>query len=587
MRRLWFSLVLLGACAPSADDVAGTRGGRVDVFFNDPGTRPDNLWEPDSLALMIQSVQQAQASIDIAVMGFDRAPLVDAVVAAYDRGVAVRMVGDAAYVNAYGYAQLRGRHIPLVAGNMPHIMHDKYMVIDGRFVWGTTANWTDSDLRQNLNSFVMIDSPEVARAFTSEFEEMFDGAFGASKSPRTGPNVWQVGDTKIEVWFAPKDDCMGRMLEVVDGAQDRVRFGIFAFTKDSLGSALLRKQAELATKNADEGLDNAADVHARHGVAGVIDQSQLHSNGQFHEVYRLLGGDVSLRMDGNDNSVMPGDYQAGGGRLHGKTMIVDPDGEDPMVLTGSFNWSASATQSNDEYLIVMHGKRVAQAYEAWWDRIWSEGREMGVDLVGDPIGGGLLLSPGDVVINELMWYGVTAQDADGADEFVELRNLTDKGLRLDLWQLRTARDFVVGLPPGSYIPPHGLFTILDHDLEPYTDGVPQDDPSAYANGDMVVNAWNDNRQSRLRLSDTALDLRLVDPTGAVMDVAGDGGPPFVGGPDASDSTIARSMERNDAPADGSKADAWHACTSDQGGANVNDTFKATQLATPGESNSAR
>ena len=88
----------------------------------------------------------------------------------------------------------------------------------------------------------------------------------------------------------------------------------------------------------------------------MIDQSQLHSNGQYHEVYRLLGGGADLRMDGIDSSRQPGDYQAGGGRLHSKTMVIDADGENPVVITGSFNWSASATVSNDEFLLVFRGK---------------------------------------------------------------------------------------------------------------------------------------------------------------------------------------------------------------------------------------
>ena len=570
-------------CAPDPDDIASTRGGRVDVYFNDPGTRPDNLWEPDAVDVMIETVRNARVSIDMAVMGFTRAELIDELVRAWDRGVQIRMVGDAAHVDNLGYLRFRDRHIPVVVGNQAHIMHNKFMVVDGRFVFGGTANWTDSDLRKNSNNFFLLDSPPIAADFTEEFDQMFNGLFGQSKVRLDDGTSYQVGDTTVEVWFAPKEDCMGRMLELVDGAQESIRFTIFAFTKDTLGAALVRKQAEFDARDAAEGVALDADFHDRRSVAGVIDQSQLHSNGQYHEVYRLLGAGIPLRMDANDNSDQPGDYQAGGGRLHSKTMVIDAEGPNPTVITGSFNWSASATQSNDEYLLVMRGPRVAEAFDDYFDLLWGAGRPLGESFVGDAQPDGHVLSPGDVVINEVMWYGVTATDADGFDEFVELRNLTDHDIRLDLWQLNNGSDFVMGFPPGSLLPANGLFTVVDHTMEPYVDGIPQDETTAYASGDLVLNAFNDNRQSRLYLKDGQLDLRLRDPRNVDVDRAGDGGAAFWGGPSGGQS---RSMERRATPGDGTLPGSWYASTVGEGQGLVNPDYRATILATPGAANSA-
>jgi phosphatidylserine/phosphatidylglycerophosphate/cardiolipin synthase-like enzyme len=573
-------LLLLLACAPDPADVEGTRGGRVDAYFNEPGTRRANLWEPDAIDVMLETIRNAEVSIDMAVMGFNRVELAEELVRAWDRGVAIRMVGDAAHLTNYGYNRFRDRHIPLVSGNMPHIMHNKYMIVDGRMVFGGTANWTDSDLRLNSNNFFLLDSPAIAEDFRADFEQMFAGRFGNQKAEVENQRTYQLVDTEVEVWFAPKEDAMGRMLELVDAAESSIRFTIFAFTKDTLGSALARKAAEFDTANAADGIADDADFRTRRSVAGVIDQSQLHSNGQFHEVYRLLGSRVSMRMDGNDNTERPGDYQAGGGRLHSKTMVIDADGPNPVVITGSFNWSASATQSNDEYLLVFRGKRVADLFDDYFDDLWDSGRRLGIEHVGENG-----LNPGDVVINEVMWYGVNQQDTEGNDEFIELRNLTDRTLELDLWQLRGRDDVIVGLPPGSTIKPRGVFTILDHTLEPYADGEPQDQPSAFRNGDMVVNPYNDNRQSRLYLKDLAIDMRLLDPDGNEVDRAGNGGPAFAGGPTIDGSGVARSMERRSDPGDGTSAESWYACTLDEGGANVNEAFRERVAATPGEPNS--
>jgi phosphatidylserine/phosphatidylglycerophosphate/cardiolipin synthase-like enzyme len=555
------AILSLLACnpAPSQSDVDGTRGGRVDVWFNAPGTRADNLWQPDFIDQMVDLIDGAHATIDFAVMGFTNKDVIDALERAYLRGVQLRMVGDAGHLTNSGYERMYLHHVPMSVGNMAHIMHDKFMVVDGRFVFASTANWSDSDLKMNSNNAVVFDSPAVAADFTTEFQQMFDGVFGSNKLEIPGPRTYQLGDTTVEVWFSPDEDAMGRILEYVDAAEDSIDWCIFAFTKDQLGSAFVRKH--------EEGVD----------VEGVIDQSQLHSNGQYHEVYRLLSAGVPVRMDGNDDTILPGDYQAGGGRLHSKTMVIDSAGEHPAVLTGSFNWSSSATLSNDEYLIVMSGSpRIAALYQAYWDSLYSDGRPLGSDRVADGI------EPGDVVINEVMWYGVNSGDADGFDEFIELRNTTDKDITLDMWQIDKPLDFVVGFPPGSVIPANGLFTVLDHTLETYQEGAPQDGLSAFANGDLTVNAYNDNRQSRLYINDGALELTLRDPDGVEVDVAGDGGAAFVGGPDGG---LARSMERDADPGDGADPASWHACSLDEGGANVNPGFRDEVAATPGEENS--
>ncbi len=537
-------LALLASCnpAPTQDQLDQTRGGRTDVYFNDPGARLDQIWNPDIVDIMVEMIDNADQTIELAVMGFTYEPVVEAFIRAYDRGVKVQMVGDAEHLSNYGYARFRERHIPMTVGNEPHIMHDKFMVIDDRFVFASTANWSQTDLKHNSNNFVVMDSPEVAKDFKAEHAQMMDGVFGHNKKQIENGRFYQVGDTLVEVWFAPHEDVSGRMLELVDGAQDSVWFTIFAFTKDQVGSAYLRRQEDWIREGRLDPNNLPEDRSV--GIWGVIDQSQLHSNGQYHEAYRLIAGGVPVRMDGNDASQQPGDYQAGGGRLHSKTMVIDPDGENPVVISGSFNWSASATQSNDEYLLIFHGKRIAQEYKKYFNYLYDNGRQLGQERIGENG-----LEPGDITIDEIHWYGAHANDIDGFDEFIELKNHTDRDIVLDMWQISAPlaepiaeeldedvdpfiRDFKVGLPPGSIIPAGGRFTIMDHLLEVYQDGAPQDEHTAFLDGDLILNAFNDNRQARLYIVDGSMELMLKDPSGGIMDTVGNGSAAFHGGPTA-------------------------------------------------------
>ena len=92
-------LISLLSCAPPSDaDLDGTRGNQLETFFNEPGTRNGNIWQPDVINVMIDLIDSADATIDFAVMGFYYPSVVDAFVRAHDRGVKVRMVGDAGHL---------------------------------------------------------------------------------------------------------------------------------------------------------------------------------------------------------------------------------------------------------------------------------------------------------------------------------------------------------------------------------------------------------------------------------------------------------------------------------------------------------
>jgi phosphatidylserine/phosphatidylglycerophosphate/cardiolipin synthase-like enzyme len=58
--------------------------------------------------------------------------------------------------------------------------------------------------------------------------------------------------------------------------------------------------------------------------------------------------------------------------IHTKFMLVDPLGEDPIVVTGSANFSKASTTDNDENMLVIRGnKRVADIYVGEFMRLWN------------------------------------------------------------------------------------------------------------------------------------------------------------------------------------------------------------------------
>ena len=58
--------------------------------------------------------------------------------------------------------------------------------------------------------------------------------------------------------------------------------------------------------------------------------------------------------------------------VHTKFMLVDPLGKDPIVVTGSANFSDASTTRNDENMLVIRGNtRVADIYLGEYMRFWN------------------------------------------------------------------------------------------------------------------------------------------------------------------------------------------------------------------------
>lgn len=605
--------LVLGSCSNELDpaDMEQAMQPKVRFYYNNSGTRVQNQFNPEVDDMLIQHIDRARVSVDCAVMGFSRPEVIAALVRAHYRGVRVRLVGDARHLETYteAYEVFDDIGIPVVVGNQYSIMHNKFFIVDDRFVVTGTGNITPTDYDRNNNNYILFDSPEIARDFYDEFVQLFSGRFGAAKLPINNGNDYQVGDTRVEVYFSPQEDAMGKILEHLSQAEHSIYFMIFAFTKDQVGSWFINKHLEFSLYNrccdpaeADKLDDDDEELcqmqvvcdepFTRKEVVGVVDRSQLHSNGPYHEVYRLLSFGVPLRLDGNDNSQLPGDYQAGGGRLHSKTVVIDTGFPTAKVVTGSFNWSSSATQANDEVLMVLHGDRGAQLTRDYWQTLWERGKAFGEDFAGP----GGTVEPGDVVFSELHWDGWNGEndpsDAGGDDvsndEFIELLNTTNRPIDLSMWTIGDKDDFHVGLYPGTIIGPHERFLIVDHNLQAYEELVPQDIPSAFQDADFVMNGANDARFLRLNLHNVRFGLRLMDPRGNIIDVAGNGGPPFAGGRREEGGQIKNySMERVFPLKDGDEPSAWQDCRADEGGRHVVPRFRDRIIATPGEENSAK
>ena len=305
------------------------------LYFSSPQYPDEKDTRVDSISQgLVEAINSAQSSLDIAIYELDLKNVGEAILAARDRGVTVRIVTDSDNIEELDtLIMLEEEGIPMVPDERSAIMHNKFAVIDNRAVWTGSYNFTPNGTYRNNNNAIFIQSPELAANYATEFKEMFvDGEFGP-KSPANTPNPKiMLGDTLIETCFAPEDECAVQLVDLLSQAQNNIRFMAFSFTHDKIGQAV-RDRAEAGVQ-----------------VQGIFETRGSETEYSEYGLMRSQGLDVW--QDGNPYT------------LHHKVFIID----DNTVVMGSYNFSKNADESNDENFLIIHNPEIATQFMAEFNR---------------------------------------------------------------------------------------------------------------------------------------------------------------------------------------------------------------------------
>lgn len=142
----------------------------VQVFFVSPNG--DGVIERELIAL----IGQATSTLDIAMCWFTDDNLGDAVVAACERNVKVRVLLDGTQEKATGgeYEKLVRAGIEVLVEHLSKPkMHHKFAVIDRKIVVTGSYNWSSAADTDNLENIVVLECPEIAAAFITEFDRIW------------------------------------------------------------------------------------------------------------------------------------------------------------------------------------------------------------------------------------------------------------------------------------------------------------------------------------------------------------------------------------------------------------------------------
>jgi len=139
-----------------------------------------------------------------------------------------------------------------------------------------------------------------------------------------------------EAFFSPSDNCPRRIRGLLARAKHSIDICVFTITDDRLSSAIL-------------------DAHRRRVKVRVItDDDKTTDRGADAE--RLAEAGVDLRVD---RSIY---------HMHHKFALFDRS----LLLTGSYNWTRSAADSNEENFIITGDLRFIEPFSKLFEKLWQQ-----------------------------------------------------------------------------------------------------------------------------------------------------------------------------------------------------------------------
>jgi phosphatidylserine/phosphatidylglycerophosphate/cardiolipin synthase-like enzyme len=139
-----------------------------------------------------------------------------------------------------------------------------------------------------------------------------------------------ISTPQTRVLFSPHGGCTEAIITEISNAKSSILVQAYSFTSEPIAQALVA-------------------AHKRGvKVQVLVDKGQLKENGA--KIDLLANASVPLAIDSKHNCA------------HNKVLVIDGK----IVITGSFNFSASAENRNAENLVIIQSEELAAKYTVNW-----------------------------------------------------------------------------------------------------------------------------------------------------------------------------------------------------------------------------
>jgi phosphatidylserine/phosphatidylglycerophosphate/cardiolipin synthase-like enzyme len=275
------------------------------------------------------------------------------------------------------------------------IMHNKFVILlkknaatnkfDPTAVWTGSTNWTDGAIYGQLNVGHAVFNPTVAQAYDNYFQLLHDNK-SAPDMKRQTVALTPVPKDRASIphgatpVFSPqaKLDMIALYASLCADGKMVMVSAPFVLHPDILKTFKATPAGTLRFLLADKG--------SSLGKAGAV---QLFEHGNSVAVATTLSSelhDFQGRLLEHEES-----FHHSGVHIHSKIIAVDPFGSDPVLVTGSANFSNNSTNTNDENSLIVRGDTAVmdiyvtefmRMFDHYWFRAHLQGKTEGSKAKG-------------------------------------------------------------------------------------------------------------------------------------------------------------------------------------------------------------
>ncbi|WP_246050500.1 phospholipase D-like domain-containing protein [Leptospira langatensis] len=325
MKNILSLCFLLSFCSLNGNDFdpLGAEDYSPKAFFSYPGRFVPEGKKRNVRDEILRLIRETKHSIYMHVYSLDDPEIEKELLLAHSRGVLLELMGEL------------GKKYPssllpfLRYWDGSGLQHSKVLVSDHKIVFLGTGNFTFYGLEMDHNGYIEF------LLLQRDWEKFH--SFLREEYPFS---TLKLSD--LELINSPKDGfrIQNRLYDAALSSQNRIRYLIFDHYDPVLSLGMLRSNAE--------------------ETLGVYDRP-LDPEGRF-----LSSMDrFTIKEDGNED-ILDDTTPGKGGLLHHKTMIID----DRELLTGSYNYSLSARDSNREILVTTKNANLVSAFRDEWERVY-------------------------------------------------------------------------------------------------------------------------------------------------------------------------------------------------------------------------
>lgn len=291
--------------------------------------KPSSLCRNDFCKRLIQEINSAKNSIDVAIYGFgEQKEIYEALLNAKNRGVKIRDVVDYAknIDEMFSYNSKFRQEFNPKENKMPSIMHNKFFIFDNKLLINGSVNISSTGSGgYNSNIAAVITDKEIIEAYRAEFEQMYALKFSTLKKKNN------YSSTKLSVYFSPNGNVYQEaILPNIQNAKEKIYVSAFYLTDKNLIDELISAK--------------------KRGVEVLVILDATSANNFKDRLAKLR------------NNEIPTAVENWGGKNHEKTIGIDNE----ILILGSCNFSKSGFYKNDENILVIKDSKIASFYSDYF-----------------------------------------------------------------------------------------------------------------------------------------------------------------------------------------------------------------------------